>query len=181
MTIVEEVNEEIKEEKVEKVEKVETNDHNGQNFLNYSWRQNNHEVLIIVPVDESVGKKDITLEIKQTTIKIVVRDIFINGTLSKKIRPEESFSTIEHDRDNGRTLTIALSKFERGLWASLFENGPVVEQSKLIMEPTKLSEMDPEERSIAEKMLYEQKYGRKPVQNSEVIEQIKKANPHLFN
>ncbi|GAA0149933.1 microtubule or microtubule-binding cytoskeletal protein [Lithospermum erythrorhizon] len=153
-----------------KPERLIPNKNNGLDMDNYSWGQSLEEVTINVPVPKGTKARFMTFEIKNTSIKLYLKNQetpILEGDFFKPVKTEESFWSLE----DGSNVSILLTKVDKmDWWKSLFEGGPVIDTQKVEPEPSKLSDLDLETRSTVEKMMFDQRQKEMGLPTSKEIE-----------
>ncbi|CAI0433318.1 unnamed protein product [Linum tenue] len=150
------------------------NSGNGLDLDKYSWGQSLQEVAITVPVPPGTKSRQISCEIKKTSLKLGLKGagdqqpMIIDGELFGPVKVGESFWQLEDQK----TISVLLTKSdEMNWWRSLVKGGPEIDTQKVEPEPSKLSDLDPEMRSTVEKMMFDQRQKQMGLPTSDQIQQ----------
>ncbi|CAD7003349.1 unnamed protein product [Ceratitis capitata] len=142
----------------DEVGKLKPNAGNGCTLDKYSWTQTLQEVEIKVPLSNSspLRARDIAVTIGKTSLKVGLKnqEPIINGQLNAEVKQEDSVWVLQ---DN-KTVLITLEKINKMTWWDrLITTDPPISTRKINPEPSKLSDLDGETRSLVEKMMYDQR------------------------
>lgn len=150
---------EAKEEEESKGQK--PNIGNGGDGPGYTWTQTLKEVNIVVPVEEGIRGKHLTVNV--TASKITVgkkgQTPIIKGDLWKACRPDDLVWTID-DVPGGREVTITLEKKNNMEWWRAVIQGDEsleIDTQKVQPENSQLGDLDADTRQTVEKMMYDQR------------------------
>jgi len=84
----------------------------------YRWYQTNEEIEVTIPVSEKTGKADISVDVRQKSLKVKVGDsLLIDGELFESVDSGDSTWTFSA-KDSLLQLTL-LKKIEGKMWADL--------------------------------------------------------------
>nr|XP_036224811.1 nuclear migration protein nudC [Bactrocera oleae] len=146
------------ESEKEEIGKLKPNSGNGCTLDNYSWTQTLQEVEVKIPLKTSstLRARDIDVIIGKSSIKVGLKnqEAVINGKLCAEVKQEDSVWVLQ---DNNIVL-ITLEKINKmNWWDRLISTDPPISTRKINPEPSKLSDLDGETRSLVEKMMYDQR------------------------
>ncbi|KAL6320265.1 hypothetical protein AAG906_005342 [Vitis piasezkii] len=122
----------------------------------YSWMQTLQEVTVTVPVPPGTKSRFIVCDIKKNHLKVGLKGHppIIDGELSKPIKPDDCFWSLEDQK----SVSILLTKHNQmEWWKSLVKGDPEIDTQKVEPENSKLSDLDPETRQTVEKMMFDQR------------------------
>lgn len=87
------------------------------------WHQNADQVLVFIPIDEEVGKKDVKFDVEVESIKLYVRgELKLEANLPERVIPSGSFWCFEQDVNQRRYISLDLEKRLRYInWRSLID------------------------------------------------------------
>ncbi|XP_034711738.1 protein BOBBER 1 [Vitis riparia] len=129
---------------------------NGLDLEKYSWMQTLQEVTVTVPVPPGTKSRFIVCDIKKNHLKVGLKGHppIIDGELSKPIKPDDCFWSLEDQK----SVSILLTKHNQmEWWKSLVKGDPEIDTQKVEPENSKLSDLDPETRQTVEKMMFDQR------------------------
>ncbi|XP_036341096.1 nuclear migration protein nudC [Rhagoletis pomonella] len=172
-------------EKME-IGKLKPNTGNGCTLDKYSWTQTLQEVEVKIPlrVSSNLRAKDISVTIGKMSLFVGLKneEPIINGVLCAEIKQEDSVWVLQ---DN-KTLLITLEKLNKmNWWDRLTTADPPISTRKINPEPSKLSDLDGETRSLVEKMMYDQRQKELGLPTSEdkkkmeILEKFKMQHPEM--
>eukprot|EP00871_Galdieria_phlegrea_P000013 jgi/Galph1/1011/GphlegSOOS_G5753.1 len=132
---------------------------NGGQTDSYMWTQTLQDVTLVVPVPPGTLAKSILCDVQKKRLKLVVKHseetIIADGELYANVLPEESFWQLD-SKDS--TVTVYLDKQNKmEWWSKVLTTDPEIDTSKIEPENSKLSDLDPETRSMVEKMMFDQR------------------------
>merc|ERR1711934_145253 len=106
---------------------------NDDGTLRYKWEQDNDNTVVIVPVDEGVGKKQIKFELGVKNLKLVIQgNTILEGRPYRKVRHEDSIWEFDEDEKTGQKLfrwnLVKLNKTEgRKHWKCVVRGEPEID------------------------------------------------------
>ena len=172
-----------------KTGKLPPNEANGGDTDSYSWGQSLETVDVNIFVDANVKARDLIVELKKDSVKVVRKDgskSYLEGKWFDVIDSEETFWTLEKSGE-GKTLAISISKLpnQDKWWEYIVDGEMRIDTGKVNPEPSKLSDLDGEMRGEVEKMMFDMRQKKMGLPNSEemkkreMLEKVMKANPNL--
>ncbi|KAL3652437.1 hypothetical protein CASFOL_002118 [Castilleja foliolosa] len=129
---------------------------NGLDMDNYSWGQTVQEVTITVPVPPGTKSRAISCEIKRNRISVGLKGQLpiLDGELFHPIKVDDCFWSLEDQK----SVSILLTKQNQMEWWKYIVKGePEIDTQKVEPENSKLGDLDPETRSVVEKMMFDQR------------------------
>jgi hypothetical protein len=160
---------------------------NGGEAEHYVWSQTLQEVDVRLPVPVGTRAKDIVCEFTATTFKFGLKSepqlrIPEKSKLCEAIKPDDSFWTLEDNREVRLTLT---KSNQMSWWENVIKGDPRIDTKKVVPENSNLSDLDGETRSTVEKMMYDQrqKAAGKPTSDQEnkmgLMKKFMEAHPEM--
>ncbi|KAH7821816.1 putative protein BOBBER 1 [Monocercomonoides exilis] len=150
----------------------------------YTWTQTLRDMTLEMKVPKGTPPKqlDIKIETKHLFIAVKGQPPILDADFTEPVIPSESSWQLE-EREN---LTLFIQKSgDQRWWKSPCVGFEEVDVTKIEPETSKLSDLDPEARSLVEKMMYDQEAKRKGLPTSEELqkqEMLKKfmaAHPEM--
>lgn len=87
------------------------NNYYSGKFNDNFWHQNDDQVYVYIPLDNSVDRSDITVKFTANQAKLFLRNVLhLNFTTPEKITPDASFWLLETDRNNTKYVQLDLEK-----------------------------------------------------------------------
>lgn len=103
----------------------------------------------------TVRPRDIVVQLEKKHLKVGLKNAtpIIDGALHADVKTQDSLWTIE----NG-VIVLTFEKLNQmSWWDRLVVNDPPISTKKINPEPSKLSDLNGETRSLVEKMMYDQR------------------------
>ncbi|KAI3916536.1 hypothetical protein MKW92_019357 [Papaver armeniacum] len=157
---------------------------NGLDMETYSWGQSLPEVTISIPVPAGTKSKSVICEIKKNHIKVGLKGqpCIIDADFCQSVKVDDCFWSIE---DN-KVISILLTKQNsKDWWKYLVQGDPEIDTQKAEPETSKLSDLDPETRSVVEKMMFDQRQKQMGLPTSEetkqqeMLKMFQSQNPNM--
>ncbi|KAI3897483.1 hypothetical protein MKW92_032831 [Papaver armeniacum] len=143
---------------------------NGTDMENYSWTQSLQEVTISIPVPQGTKSKSVSIEIKKNHLKVGLKGqpCIIDADFFQSVKVDDCFWSIE----DSKLISILLTKQnQKDWWKYLVKGEPEIDTQKAEPETTNLSDLDPETRSVVEKMMFDQRQKQMGLPTSQETEQ----------
>ncbi|KAL5697538.1 Protein BOBBER 2 [Ranunculus cassubicifolius] len=169
---------------VEEISVLPPNKGNGLDFETHCWTQTLIEATVIVPVPHGTKGRDVICEVKKNHLKIGLKNQapIIDGQLYNTVKVDECFWSIEDQK----SISVLLTKQkEMEWWKYLVKGEPMVDTQKVEPETSKLSELDPETRQTAEKMMFDQRQktmglpSSAEIEKQEMLKKFMAQNPQV--
>ncbi|XP_068154998.1 nuclear migration protein nudC-like [Drosophila tropicalis] len=131
---------------------------NGCTLDKYMWTQTLKEVEIEIPFKVSFELRTENLEVHfgKKTLEVSLRgqEPVINGELAAEVKLDECVWVLQ----DTKTVLITLQKVDQNTWWDrLVMTDPEIALSKIEPEPSKLHELNANERKMMEKMIYDER------------------------
>lgn len=137
-------------------DKLQPNEGNGCNLENYRWAQTLEEVELRVPLNLTVRPRDVNVKIGKNSLVVGLKNQppIIDGKLCADVKIEESVWVLQ----DGKTVVITFEKINKmNWWDRLVTTDTPIATRKINPEPSKLSDLDGETKSLVEKMMFDQR------------------------
>lgn len=166
-------------EKKEEKEESKAPPGNGGITDRYVWTQTLTEVHVSIPIDESVTKKDITVQFEEDRLLVAIKSLpapVLDGPWPERIdvhaahQIEECLWTLVGDKGR-KVLNLEIAKFKtyQGWWNCVVKGEPTIDTSKINPEPSKLSDLDGEMKGQVEKMMFDMRQKQKGEPSSDEL------------
>jgi len=137
--------------------KLKPNSGNGCDLPNYRWTQTLSDIELKIPSKAAfkLRPRDVIVNLKKKHICVGIKGQppIIDDELLHEIKLEETTWLLE----DGKTFLINIEKVNKmEWWSNLVVSDPEISTKKINPEPSKLSDLEGETRSMVEKMMYDQ-------------------------
>ena len=155
---------------------------NGGSTKAYKWTQTIDECSVLVGVPKSLRGKDLIVKITPSTLVVKAAEpmegetearIFAEGTLSEKVRAEESSWSIE-----GGVVIVTLEKLKNTFWKSVLEGDEEID-TELVDNRRHIDEYDDATQAKIRKIIFDQEQYHKGGPMSDEILGQKSSIPPL--
>jgi len=177
----EEKEEEEKEKKEDLSKGLTPNAGNGSQTDKYSWTQTLGEVEMKIRLPKGTTK-DLVVDLKKNHLKVVLKgNTIIDGDLHKSVQPGETFWTVE---DQELLLPLIKSN-QMEWWRCVIQGEPEIDTQKVVPESSRVEDLEPETRSVVEKMMYDQRQKSMGLptseeqQKNEVLKKFMQSHPEM--
>lgn len=162
------------------------NSGNGCTLEKYIWVQTLGDVELKIPFNVSFAlrSRDLIVNITKKSLKVGLKgqEPIIDGELCAEVKSDECVWVLQ---DN-KTVLITLEKLNRmNWWDRLVMTDPPISTRKINPEPSKLSDLDGQTRSMVEKMMFDQRQKEMGLPTSddrkkaEILEKFKQQHPEM--
>lgn len=137
--------------------KLKPNAGNGCDLTNYRWTQTLGDIELKIPSKAAfkLRSRDVIVNLKKKHICVGIKGQppILDDELLHEIKLEETTWLLE----DGKTFLINIEKVNKmEWWSKLVVSDPEISTKKINPEPSKLSDLEGETRSMVEKMMYDQ-------------------------
>ncbi|XP_050440795.1 nuclear migration protein nudC [Adelges cooleyi] len=137
--------------------KLKPNAGNGCDLPNYKWTQTLSDIELKIPSKAAfkLRSRDVIVNLKKKSICVGIKGQppILDDELQHEIKLEDTTWLLE----DGKTFLINIEKVNKmEWWSKLVESDPEISTKKINPEPSKLSDLEGETRSMVEKMMYDQ-------------------------
>ena len=133
---------------------VDISTYNGDTTDDYKWSQSHNEVEVQVDLPPGTKAKQLNIVMRPKNLKIQIKGEdkpLVDGELDNKIKPDDSFWTIE----DGQRLILTFVKATETIWKTVILGDKEIDTKK-VDNSKNLSDFDEETQGHLRKVLYEQ-------------------------
>lgn len=128
----------------------------GGDYARYSFTQTDKEVTVNVPLPSGVTSKMLKVEIKPTSLLILLRcdDVVLSGNLFKPVKASDSTWFVQ----DGHTLVVTLVKTNlkyEEWWPHVVEGEEQIDMKTLRPPEVHISELDDKAQATVARMMHE--------------------------
>ena len=142
----------------DEIGKLLPNSGNGCTLDKYMWVQTLTDLELKIPfnVTFALRSRDLIVNITKKSLKVGVKgqEPIIDGELCAEVKADECVWVLQ----DSKTVIVTLEKVNKmSWWDRLVTTDPPISTRKINPEPSKLSDLDGETRSMVEKMMFDQR------------------------
>jgi hypothetical protein len=104
------------------------NNYYSGKYGTYTWHQNADQVFVYIPVEDTIGKRDIEIKFEALSVKVVINDeVIAKFDTIERLIPDGSFWIFETDKNGQKYIQLDMEKRYRMInWKNLFGEAPKV-------------------------------------------------------
>jgi N-terminal conserved domain of Nudc./CS domain len=145
---------------------------NGGSTPHYKWTQTLDETTVLIGIPKSLRGKDFDVSLTSSNISVKSKQplpgasaphVFVEGTLTEKIRADESTWTVE-----GGVMIVTLDKLKKKFWAGVVEGDEKID-TELVDSRRHISEYDEVTQGQLRKIIFDQTQYHKGLPSSDEI------------